>query len=204
MAGPKRKDGELDRRYKANRGQSNASNNNQYVKGANELIDKLMAVMDYIENDVPLVIGTEAVNHFKESFTNEGFTDTGLKKWQSRASKRTGNTANQAILTKSGELGDSIDFRIEGKTIVIYSDKKYAQIHNEGGIITVTDSMRKYFWSQFYLAKEAADKELMEQWKFLALSKEIRIPKRQFIGESETLNQRIAEKMERDLTNILT
>ena len=31
--------------------------------------------------DVPDIIGTEAVNHYNESFVNEGFTDKSLKKW---------------------------------------------------------------------------------------------------------------------------
>ena len=66
----------------------------------------------------------------------------------------------------------------------------YAAIHNEGGTITVkvTDKMRKYFWFMF---KKTED----EKWKWMALTKEenftIKIPKRQFIGESDVLNKKL-------------
>lgn len=176
---------------------------NDQIKGLDAMVRKLNAVDDYIDNDLPLIIGTEAVNHFKESFVNEGFTDTGLQKWSSRKTKRSGGTNSQPVLSNTGELADSIEFRVEGKNIIITTDKKHAQIHNEGGTIKVTDGMRKYFWAMHYAAQEAGDEDLMNQWKYLALSKEIKIPKRQFIGESEVLNQRIAVRIERDLTNIL-
>lgn len=35
-----------------------------------------------MENQAPVVMGTEAVNHYKESFENQGFTDKSLKKWE--------------------------------------------------------------------------------------------------------------------------
>lgn len=44
----------------------------------NAKIDKLAK---YIENDASTRIGVEAVNHFKQSFENQGFTDRNLKKW---------------------------------------------------------------------------------------------------------------------------
>jgi len=62
----------------------------------------------------------------------------------------------------------------------------YGAIHNEGGTITVkvTPKMKKFFWAMY-------KKTGVEKWKFLALTKKenfiIKIPKRQFIGHSETL-----------------
>jgi len=41
----------------------------------------------YMEYDLPRIVGTEAVNHFKKSFDDEGFTGTGLSKW--KPAKRT-------------------------------------------------------------------------------------------------------------------
>jgi phage gpG-like protein len=176
---------------------------NEFVKGADELVQKLNQINKYVEKDVPVVVGVEAVNHFKESFTNEGFTDKSFVKWQERKSKRFGSTNSQPILSQSGELADSIDFRIEGDTVVIYTDKPYAEIHNEGGTIEVTAQMKKYFWSQWHMAKEMEDEEMMSQFKAMALAKQIKIQQRQFIGESEALNQRITDKILRELQNIV-
>lgn len=176
---------------------------NEYVHGADEMARKLQELQQYIDNDLPIRIGTEAVNHFKEGFQNEGFTDKSLQKWASRKIKRAGGTNSQKILSKSGELADSIEFRVEGQKIIISTDKKYAEIHNEGGVIAVTPQMRKYFWAQHYMAKEGGDADLADSWKALALAKEIKMPKRQIIGESEALNERIAIKIEGDLNRIL-
>ena len=177
--------------------------NNENIKGADELLKKLQEAKEYIQNDVPLVIGTEAVNHFKASFQNEGFTDASLQKWAARKSKRPGGTNSQKILTKSGELGDSPDYRVEGNTVIIYSDKVYAQIHNEGGEIPVTPQMKKMFWAKHYEAKEAGDTDAAEQYKCMALAKKIVMPKREFIGNSQVLNEKIENKITKDLTRIL-
>lgn len=45
--------------------------------------NKLKQLKQYIERDVPRIIGSEAVIHFKNSFQNEGFTDQNLQKWKS-------------------------------------------------------------------------------------------------------------------------
>jgi len=66
----------------------------------------------------------------------------------------------------------------------------YAAIQNNGGTITVkmTDKMRKYFW---YMYKQTGK----GMWKGLALTKKetltIKIPQRQFIGNSDTLDKNI-------------
>lgn len=46
-----------------------------------KLHQKIKKIERYLEHSVPTIIGVEAVNHFKESFTNEGFTDTSIVKW---------------------------------------------------------------------------------------------------------------------------
>lgn len=179
---------------------------NEHIKGLDDVLRRLAAAERYFENDVPVVIGVEAVKHFKESFQDEGFTDSSLKKWDTRKTKRLEGTNTQKILSKSSELGESIDYRIEGSTVVIYSDKPYAQIHNEGGTIPVTEKMRGYFWSQYYKAVDlTGDKEdeLAQQFKNMALAKTITIQQRQFMGDSQALIEKISNKIVRDLTRIL-
>ena len=119
--------------------------NNQNIIGADELIAKIKAAHQYIEKSVPKLIGGLAVEYFKASFENEGFTDTTTIKWASRKSK---TRLNKKILIGQGSgdhLADSIAYKITGNTIVIYTDKPYAQIHNDGGKITVTPKMRGFF-----------------------------------------------------------
>jgi hypothetical protein len=77
---------------------------NQNIHGADALLAKLKAAKQYIKDDVPVIIGTKAVNHFKRNFQDEGFDG---QKWESRKSKRAGGTNGQKILTFSGEFGKS-------------------------------------------------------------------------------------------------
>lgn len=176
---------------------------NKNVQGVDDMLQKLQAAKQYLNRDVNKVFGVEAVDHFKEGFQNEGFTDKSLVKWETRKSKRSGGTNSQKVLSKSGDLADSITFRVEENATIIYSDKVYAQIHNEGGKITVTYQMRRYFWAEWHNAKEAGETEMQDQWKAFALSQTIEIKQRKFMGESQALNQKIIAKIERDLTRIL-
>lgn len=174
---------------------------NQNIHGADALVAKLKAAKLYLQQDAPEVIGDEAVKHFKQNFhEREGFDN---QKW---ASRKTKVRLQRKILTgqTNGEhLGDSIDYRVEGRTIIIYTDKVYAQIHNEGGTITVTPQMRKYFWAMNMQAKEAGDTDMADQYKAMALSNQITIQQRKFMGESPLLTTKIIDKIKRDLTRIL-
>lgn len=175
--------------------------NDKNITGADELMQKLKELATYIENDVPEVIGTESVSHFKNNFERESFD--GSTKWKTRATKRSGSTNNQKTLSKSSDLSESIDYKVEGKTIIVFTDKVYAQIHNEGGEITVTSQMKKQFWALHYQAIEDGDADRASQFKSMALAKKIVMPQRQFIGESQELIDKIVAKLTRDFNKII-
>lgn len=173
---------------------------NQNVHGADDLIRRLNEAKLYLKEDVNEVIGVEAVNHFKNNFAEEGFDGV---KW---ASRKTKVKLNKKVLTGQGSgdhLGDSIDYKVSGNTTVIYTDKVYGEIHNEGGEISVTPKMKKFFWAKSKEAKEAGNTDLQEQYKWMALSKTITIKQRMFMGPSDQLNDKIVSKITRDLTRIL-
>ena len=103
-------------------------------------------------------------------------------------------------------------------------------VNNWGGEVhpTVTPRMRRFAWAKYYQASgkakkaatgkrkgkkksSAANNEPQEnpealRWKRLALTKKkklrIKIPQRQFIGESRELSDRITEKTENEIRNI--
>ncbi|MDI3319141.1 phage virion morphogenesis protein [Pinibacter soli] len=177
---------------------------NKNIQGADALLEKLEEARRYLETDALTVIGQEAVNFFKNNFQVEGFVDSAVTKWASRKTKREGGTNGQKTLTKSGDLGDSIDFRVQGNTVIIYTDLPYAEIHNNGGEVPVTPQMKKYFWAKHMEANENGRVDVAEQYKYMALAKKLVFPKRQFIGPSEKLNENINGKLTRDLTKILS
>src|ERR1035437_1370089 len=148
--------------------------------------------------------GSESVKYFKESFVNQGFNDTSFVAWP----KTTNPMAGKRTLYKSGTLMQSIR-KTEGTItrIVVESDTDYSEIHNNGGTITVTPQMKKFFWAKFYefsgnikLNKEGTAARLSKSnniisvkamfFRRMALMKvgaKIKIPKRQFMGNSQTM-----------------
>jgi phage gpG-like protein len=171
------------------------------IDGEEEFKRKLQQAADFLQNDIMDIIGIESINHFKQSFEDEGFTGASLEKWESRSSKRL--TRNeQKTLSDSGELVEAMEYRVNGNEMIITNDKPYAEIHNEGGEITVTPKMRSFFIFKHYEALELGNYDVSDMWQAMFFSDVLKIPKRQFIGESELLNTNIMEKIVRELDRI--
>ena len=101
----------------------------------------------------------------------------------------------------------STSFTTAPGQVTIENPVPYAAIHNEGGDINthprVTDRLRRYAWHMAYSlsgTKGRLPKDLPEEaakWRAIALTKKQRlnvrahIPKRQFIGDSKELTQKI-------------
>lgn len=121
-------------------------------------------------------MGVEAKNHFVGSFRNQGFTDNTLRRWKPRKREISGfgvskrHGGSRAILVKSGDLRRSI--RIVNKTInkvVIGSDLPYAQIHNDG--------LYGMAWGKH----------------------RFKMPKRQFIGHSRKLINKLKSDLDKKI-----
>lgn len=146
------------------------------------------------------IVGTEAVNFFKSSFDRQGFVeDRKIAKWKPRLPGFKARTGG-ATLVKTGRLKRSIRITYKSPGLVkVGTDVVYARIHNEGGVISQTLSAKqvKYFW---YLFKSTGN----ETYKAIALAKRvtIHIPKRQFIGRSKFLDDRIGMILQRELLKV--
>ena len=137
-----------------------------------------------VMKDLPKKAGEKALQFFLASFIKQGFTDTSFIPWVKRKDDLTHKLLNQSYALKESIKITKADF--ENVEITAGEGLNYAAIHNEGGTITVKVSakMKRFFW---YMYKKTED----EKGKWMALTKKetltIKIPKRQFIGESETL-----------------
>lgn len=145
-------------------------------------------------------IAGQAVSHFKGSFFKQGFTDSSFIPWPKRKDE-----ATHKLLRLNLNLINSIHAsKITKDTVKIDAGKgiPYAAIHNNGGIIKVhiTKRIRKYFWAMFY-------KTGKEHWKFMALTKKrklrIKIPQRQYIGNSTTIDKNIDKTIVNNIENNL-
>lgn len=176
-------------------------------------------IRDAIHRRLPVKIGRMATDHFQDNFRQGGFVDGGLHPWpKTRRQQAGGKSANSQygpLMSARKNLYGSIRYVPGDAQVVVGTSVPYAAVHNQGATITshptVTPKMRKFAWRKFFAAgggSTAANPET-DKWKALALTKKekltvtSRIPKRQFIGPSQELSQKVSQAIEKEITNIL-
>lgn len=154
-----------------------------------EFKNRIKEVIDFAEKEAPDIMGVEAVNHFKESFVNQGFTDDSLESWpeverrkpESPWHGRSGQTgkfsntvANNNILTgETRELMNAISYTKTPMGARVINDKVYAHIQNFGG-------PGKIFGKTPFTMKA-----------------------RQFMGRSKVMKHNMEDKLRREILKIL-
>jgi hypothetical protein len=174
------------------------------------LIDaKSSQINKYIDDDLPIHVGEIAVDHYQDNFRKGGFVNETLEKWQpSKRLMKSEGTQYGTLMSSRQELFNSISYIAGVRRVTIRSDKPYSKIQNEGGEIhqNITPKMRRFAWAMYY---KNGGEGGGEAWKALALTKKtmlsrnIVIPKRQFIGQSIALNEKFQGRFNADLEKIL-
>lgn len=196
-----------------------APNINREVKKAVEALTLLQ------RRTLPVKVGNEAINMFKDNFTDGGFF--GCEWEQPIRRKLSFNGARGQygpLLSGSSHLMRSFDkdTNTPGK-VIIKNPVEYAAIHNEGGTITVTAKMKRYFMARFIetkgsmgltkvrrrLSKNQRNQALSREARFylaMAHKKEgstIRMPKRQFMGNHPVLAKKINDIIYNELKKFI-
>ena len=174
-----------------------------------------------LSDELPRKAAIISKNHFRQNFRESGFVDGGLRPW--KRTRRQGAGDDRGPLTsRRNHLMNSIDAVPAPGQVIVTNPVPYAAIHNEGGTVnthpTVTPKMRKMAWAKVYSLAGVRGKgklpknlpEVAEKWRALALTKKTklnitaRIPKRQFIGSSAELREKINNIITDKLTQIST
>ncbi len=174
------------------------------MKHFQNIIQKLDRVQQYLENDALDVIGIEAVNHFKDSFQKEGFTDTSLEKW--KEVKRTDSASPwYGFKYKSTASRPGQNRKKEGGT-TNYSDAatKRPILSGETQELLNAFEVRKssrsvtVFNTKIY-AQIHNEGGAMKVFGKLGS----KMPKRQFMGKSAVLKAKLEKEITRDILRIL-
>lgn len=195
------------------------------IKAKRRELDGLM------RHTMPVITGRMAKDHFQDNFRKGGFVNNGLHPW--KTARRLDGGGGRAgdkygtLLSGRNHLFSSVKYTPSDYRVKVSNDLVYASVHNFGGTVhpTVTPRMRRFAWARYYKAmgkagKAAAGKKRKNGetnetetnaeallWKKLALTPktklDIKIPQRQFLGESRELSEKIAEKQEKEIRNIL-
>lgn len=154
------------------------------------------------ERTIPLKVSVAMEEHTKDNFRAGGFIDNGIEPWKTtmRQSLGRGEDAMRSpLLSRTRNLMNATQHRYTPYKATVFNDARYADIHNEGGTIQVTERMRRFFWARYYETKA-------EMFKFLALKpigSYIKIPRRQFIGNSAELRHRVESIINNEIDRIL-
>lgn len=196
-----------------------------------KLASKQRELDQAMRRTLPIKVGNMAKEHFQENFRKGGFVNNGLNKWpETRRQKAGGKSASSRygpLLSGRNHLFSSVKYIPSDYRVKVLNEVEYAPVHNWGGVVhpKVTPRMRKFAWAMYYktagIKKSAKGKKKGKKrrarrkaippeadvWKRLALTKKknlsIRIPQRQFIGDSAELNEKVNNKIESELRKII-
>ncbi len=203
------------------------------IKDFAKLIERKRKELDTaMRRRMPVIAGRMAKDHFQDNFRLGGFVNGGLHPWPEAKRLSSGGTDAVSqygtLLSGRNHLFSSIKYMPSDYRVTVANELVYAPVHNWGGTVSVavTDRMRRFAWAKFYkasgrtrkaatgqkkgrkqAAKQQADNPQASFWKGLALTRkkklDIRVPKRQFLGESKELTEKINERVEKEIRNIL-
>ena len=186
------------------------------LKAKQKELDTLM------RRGLPIKVGRMAKDHYQDNFRKGGFVNGGLQRWPQTKRQNSGSKSAAAgygpLLSRRNHLFSSVKYTPGDYCVRVANDVEYAPLHNWGGEThpTVTPRMRKFAWAMYYQAVGKRKKGKTRQgelppeggmWKGLALTRKkklkVKIPQRQFIGESTALNKQIRQTVEAAIRNIL-
>lgn len=165
---------------------------------------KIQRAISYLENDSPRIIGTEAVKFFKESFTNQGFTDETLEKWeeverrkptsewygfkyQSRVARPGAKRRKDNSITNYSPAATQRPI-LSGETQELFNSLRWEK-RGRGARITAGTPYAQ-------IQNEGGEITIFGKTKG-------KIPRRQFMGKSAVLTRRLRSIIKQDLITIL-
>jgi len=161
----------------------------------------------------------ELMDEFDRNFEHKAFFG---KPWPaSTIPNRRGS-----LMARSGDLRKSIRAQVTpgANTVTFTSSMPYARIQNEGGVIIVTEKMKKYFWAMYYslvgkvtynVKTKTANFNSKTQkltaeakyWRSMALKKagsKVTIRQRQFIGHHPRVSSIVEQVCDRNFKALAT
>lgn len=163
------------------------------IIGLMECFRKLDAINNAYIN-MPNQVAAIAVNFSKERFRQKDWVDVTRAPWDKLARRRPGSKKkNQSILVDTGRLKKSIR-KIEAnqRYVIIGTDVEYAQIHNEGGLIKGSFNIKEHSVKAHSRYRKGRKETVREHTvKSHTRMMNLKIPQRQFLGDSDKLEREL-------------
>lgn len=166
-------------------------------------VDAITKAYDRFPNEVAAI----AVRFSKERFRQQDWLDESSHPWKKRKIYRKGKKRSQTLLVNTGRLKRSIrKISANSKQIVIGTDVPYAEIHNNGGTINASVTVKQHIIKAHQRKASSrvragrAETVKAHDVKQHSVQSHIRkmnlhIPARPFIGNSAALEQQIVDHL---------
>jgi phage gpG-like protein len=153
---------------------------------------------------LPIQVGADAVRESDQAFRKQKWeAESGTEAWEKRKPNAPRNEG-RSILVDTGQLRASVRvLRHNIGSVTIGSSKPYAQIHNEGGEIDTTQNVPAAQIKE-YLAARKGKKVSIKAHTRKAHTRKLKftMPKRQFMGMSKPLKEKIERRIATAIQNV--
>lgn len=184
---------------------------NQFL---NLLQQKASEINNMMMRTMPIKAGAIAKAHFQENFRKGGFVNNGLQSWKPAkrlsAKRKSARNNYKTLLSSRNHLFSSIRYESGVGEVKIINDVPYAKIHNEGGTVTIPARTAVLAFRRIKSGKDKGRTRFTKNTAKAHFAQKatigghtIMMPKRQFIGESKELNDKVTAKITEELTKIL-
>jgi len=134
---------------------------------------------------IPQILGAEAVAYSKDRFAARAWDG---QPWPARKATAWGKSddgkKSRGLLMQTGALRRSIRvIKTAPQYVVIGTDRVYARIHNEGGTVSATQNVRSF--------RRKSGAQVRAHTRTVVIV----IPKRQYMGVSDGLRKRLAQRI---------
>jgi phage gpG-like protein len=187
----------------------------QFVKQARR---QAAAIAFYVDNQAPAMVVRKTLRFVDGNFRAQGWQGSTFQPWKDKQSNK-GKKRPGQILVVTGRLRRGLNYSTNGRGEVrFYNNVPYAKIHNEGGTIDKSVSVRGFTRRRFYNDEVSAPGARKEKWtkthvgdsevKAHVRKMKIIMPQRQFMPyeghESPVLTNSIKRELDRDIKKLLT
>lgn len=92
---------------------------------------------------IPRLLGGVMLRFYQDSWQRQGYVSQSYEAWKLRAQPDASEAryGRRAVLVRRGHLRRSLRLRVKGRRVTVYTNKPYAQIHNEGGTVSATQAV---------------------------------------------------------------
>ncbi len=159
-------------------------------------LEKIAGQFKQVLLRAPVILGNDALNFFLDSFKRQAWIGNSIEPWQPRKTVTkwgpTKRNKGRAILIDTGRLRRSIRVtKASEGMLIIGTDVPYAKAHNEGVRMGYIQSVKAFTRK----TKKGKTIEVKAHTRKL----DMRLPKRQFMGQSPILTKQLARRLTAEL-----